>query len=174
MNINDFSFFPRTIFPLHRCYLTSRTTLLFIFICYTQKVVKWVVELMLHRGGVGSELFPLFLYKKRIFPLPLFQLQIIAKFFNFLLPTHSFMDVCFIIRPQDWILILWYTFFTSLSFDITEKSEINNTNGCSRFEILFDDNVHISYVVKPIVSHQTTIDDAKDGKKNIWSSDYQM
>lgn len=92
--------FPRTFFPLHRCYLANSTTMLFIFICFTQKVVKWVVELMLHRGGAdgvgrafSSELFPSFLYEKRVFFASAFSIANNCE--NFQFPAaHSELHGC--------------------------------------------------------------------------------
>ena len=164
--------FPRTFFFRFAAAIspTARQCCLSLF-ALRKKVVKWVVELMLHRGGVGRHFrvnyFPYFYMMSEFFSHPLFQLQIIAKFFNFLLPTRSVHGCVLYCSPAGFDFDFMAHLSTSLAFDIREKSEINNANGCSRFKLFFNDNVHISYVVKPIVSHQTTIDDARHGKENI-------
>lgn len=131
--------FPRTFFPLHRCYLANSTTMLFIFICFTQKVVKWVVELMLHRGGAdgvgrafSSELFPSFLYEKRVFFASAFSIANNCENFQFPAAHSQLPWMCALLyarRIQFW----FYGTFFSHRWLSTSQKRINNTNGCSRF-----------------------------------------
>lgn len=165
MNINDFSPDDFSASPLSR-HQHDNVVYLYLFYTKNSEMSCWIDVTRWGWASFSSELFPLFQDEKRAFSHPLFQLQIIAKFFNFLCPLIAFLYdfVSSIVSPQDSILILWYIFSHRWLFSITGKSEINNTNGCSRLERLFVDNVHISYVVKSIVSHQTTIDDARGRK----------